>query len=279
MASPDVRKAGVIGWPVAHSLSPALHRYWLKRYQITGEYEALPVVPEALKGFIRHMPQEGYRGANVTVPHKETVIPFLDEMDEVARAIGAVNTIVIDKGSLKGFNTDAYGFAENLRQHGFPVARNKAIVLGAGGAAKAVCHALAKERFAHIIIAARTAAKAKAIAKALPIETSIINWQERSMALEGADLLINATSLGLRGGEPLEMDLSRLPKTALVSDIVYAPLDTPLLKTARARGNRTIDGLGMLLHQAAPAFEAWFGVRPEVDEETRKQVLACINGR
>lgn len=279
MASPDVRKAGVIGWPVAHSLSPALHRYWLKRYRIAGEYEALPVAPEALKEFIKHMPQEGYRGANVTVPHKETVMPFLDEVDESARAIGAVNTIVMDRGGLKGFNTDAYGFAENLRQYGFPAARNKAVVLGAGGAAKAVCHALAKERFAQIVIAARTAAKAKAIAKALPIKTSVIGWENRSAALEGADLLVNATSLGLQGGESLEMDLSRLPETAIVSDVVYTPLDTPLLKAARARGNRTIDGLGMLLHQAAPAFEAWFGVRPEVDEETRKQVLACISGR
>lgn len=263
------KTAGVIGWPVSHSLSPRLHGYWLDKYRIDGEYKAWPVKPEELGSFITSMVEKGFAGGNVTVPHKEAAMRLVNEMDAEAKAIGAVNTLVISKGIIQGSNTDAYGFTENIRP--FIKGTNKAVVLGAGGAARAVVHALKKLGFARIVVTNRTPEKAEALAKLFSVETA--PWEYRMAALEGADILVNTTSLGMTGKENLEIDLSLLPKTALVTDIVYAPLITPLLVAARARGNPTVDGLGMLLHQAVPGFEAWFGVKPEVTDELRRYLL------
>ena len=262
------RIAGVLGWPVSHSLSPKLHHHWLKTLGIDGEYKALAVEPKDLQTTLKALPDMGWQGCNLTIPHKEAALPFLDELDDTARAIGAVNTVIVRGGKLIGSNTDAYGFAENIRAG--LTGTHKAVVLGAGGAAKAVCYALHQLGFQHIVIANRTREKAEALAASFQ-NVQVGAWDNNLLA--DADLLVNATSLGMTGKEPLEMDLSRLPVGALVTDIVYAPLITPLLAAAKARGNPIVDGLGMLLHQAVPGFAAWFGVRPQVTAQLREHVL------
>jgi len=265
--------AGVIGWPVKHSLSPKLHNYWLNKYGIDGEYLRQEVKPENLAAAVKACVAEGWCGFNLTLPHKELVLPMLDSIDDVAAAIGAVNTVVIKPGGkLHGTNTDAYGFIENIR----PAinGKNKAVLLGAGGAAKAVCHALTKEGFVNIVVLNRTPEKAAAFSAQFPRATSVV-WEERNSVLCDADLLVNATSLGMAGKEPLDIDLSSLPKHALVTDIVYTPLITPLLAQAKARGNPIVDGLGMLLHQAVPGFKAWFDFdgEPDINDELRNYIL------
>lgn len=274
MANP--RKAGVIGWPVAHSLSPKLHRYWLDKYHIAGEYAAVAVAPEALAKTVPLLVKQGFCGFNVTVPHKETILPFLDAIDDTARTIGAVNTVVIKKGRLTGSNTDAYGFAESLRQSMAVKSKGKAVVLGAGGAAKAAVKGLVDEKFSRIVLVCRTPEKGFIIHNS-PIgknrDMVIEPWTHRNEALADADLLVNATSLGMQGKEALDLDLALLPPAATVVDLVYTPLKTPLLTQARARGNAAIDGLGMLMYQAAPGFASWFGVTPQVDKDVREYLL------
>lgn len=290
-----MKKACVIGYPVSHSLSPKLHGFWLKKYGIEGEYSAQEIRPEALADFIKNMAVNGFCGANLTIPHKETVMKLLDELDDTAKAIGAVNLIVVKDGKLSGTNTDAYGFAENIKPH--ITGKNKAVVLGAGGAARAVIYALNMLGFAEIIITNRTKERAEELLLSYQRmlvssgnnsldsclrgndNIEVADWQVRGEILKNADLLVNTTSLGMAGKEPLDIDLSELPKTALVTDIVYNPLITPLLAQAQARGNPTVDGLGMLLHQAVPAFAAWFakelnGRKPEVTQELRDYILA-----
>lgn len=269
----NLKKSGVAGWPVAHSLSPRLHGYWLKKYKIAGEYKAYAVEPENLPEFIADMRYDkDFCGMNLTIPHKESVIELLDRVDDTALAIGAVNTIIVKDGKLFGSNTDAYGFAENIRPH--IVGRKKAVVLGAGGAAKAVIVALKDLGFTEIIITNRTRERAEALLSVIRHPLSAVYWEERSEILESVDLLVNTTSLGMTGKDKLDIDLSLLPRDAVVTDIVYSPLITPLLEKAKIRGNPIVDGLGMLLHQAVPAFEAWFGIEPEVTEELRQYVLA-----
>lgn len=272
MISGHAKLAGVIGWPVSHSLSPKLHNYWLEQYGIDGAYLPLAVRPGDLASVIRALPAMGFRGANLTIPHKEAVIPLLDSIDDTARAIGAVNTIVIEGDKIHGTNTDAYGFMENIRPH--LTGKGKAILLGAGGAAKAICHALLAEGFSHISIINRTEARAQALAAHFGGRIDVQKWDKRSGLLEGADLLVNTTSLGLSGKEALDIDLEALPKTALVTDIVYNPLITPLLETAKANGNPVVDGLGMLIHQAVPGFDMWFGTKPDVTAEVRQHLTA-----
>lgn len=262
-------RAGVIGHPIAHSLSPKLHGYWLKKYGIDGEYKAHDVPPESLEDFIRTLPERGFAGCNVTIPYKEEVMEYLDEVDTLAQAVGAVNTIIVRDGKLHGTNTDVVGFAENIRP--FITGKNKAVVLGAGGAARAVIVALKQLGFAHILITNRTKERAEELAAQHSLQP--VGWTEKEAALAQANLLVNTTSLGLAGNPPLELSLDALPKTALVTDIVYKPLETELLAAAKARGNPVVDGLGMLLHQAAPGFEAWFGVKPEVTNELRQFIL------
>ena len=268
-------RAGVIGWPVGHSLSPKLHGFWLKTYGIDGSYQAIPVEPENLERDLRGLVDAGYAGVNATVPHKEAALALCDEADSAARAIGAANTLVFRDGRILGSNSDAFGFQENLRQGhaSWRADAGPAVVLGAGGAARAVLWALIAEGAPEVRLVNRTFGRAEALAEAFGERVTPLSWADAASALSGAALLVNTTSLGMDGQPPLELDLAGLPESALVTDIVYAPLETPLLRLAAARGNPTVDGLGMLLHQARPGFEAWFGVAPEVTPALRAAVL------
>jgi shikimate dehydrogenase len=275
-------RAGVMGWPVAHSRSPVLHGFWIEQYGIDGEYVLLPVPPDGLATALRALPGQGFAGCNVTIPHKEQALALVDRADATARRIGAVNTIVVAKdGSLEGRNTDAFGFAANLAasRPGWSAAAGPATVLGAGGGARAVIAALIDGGAPEIRIANRHRARAEALAAALGGPITIVEWQARADALDGAALLVNATSLGQTGQAPLELPLEPLPTSAVVTDLVYVPLETALLARARARGNATIDGLGMLLHQARLGFSAWFGVMPEVTPALRQRVLESLAPR
>jgi shikimate dehydrogenase len=272
-------KACVMGWPVAHSLSPALHNYWLKRHGIAGEYTRRAVPPAELAAALQGLRAGDWRGGNLTIPHKEAALPLLDRIDATARRIGAVNTVVVEGGRLAGTNSDGFGFLENLRAAvaGFDAKAGPAVVLGAGGAARAIVDALSEAGAPAIRLTNRSLERARALARTLGGPIDPVPWEQRAAALDGAALLINATSLGMEKNPPLDLDLARLPKAAVVNDIVYAPLETPLLKAARARGHRVVDGLGMLLHQGRPGFKLWFGVMPEVTTELRAAVLAAMN--
>ncbi len=283
--------AGVMGWPVGHSLSPRLHGFWLERYGIDGAYLPLAVAPEHFESALGSLAEMGFRGVNVTIPHKQAAFALCGTVAPLAARIGAVNTLDFDDGRLEGRNTDADGFIENLRQ-GAPdwdPAAGPALVLGAGGAARAVAVALLDAGAPELRLANRTGARTEALAEELGAEelgaeewgaadlgsqVTAVPWEARGAALDGLSVLVNTTSLGMAGQPPLDLDLDALPEGALVTDIVYAPLETALLARARARGNPVVDGLGMLLHQARPGFEAWFGVAPEVTAELRAFVLA-----
>ena len=270
-------RAGVMGWPVEHSLSPRLHGYWLARHGIDGAYDALAVAPDTLARRLSGLAADGIRGVNLTVPHKQAALGLMASLSPAARAIGAVNTVVVgDDGALSGENTDAFGFMENLR-HGAPAwsaASGAAVVIGAGGAARAVCHGLLEAGAPEIRLINRTPDRAEALAVMDGARISVQPWAARCEALAGAVLVVNTTSLGMSGQPALDLDLAALPPAALVTDIVYAPLETPLLAAAGRRGNPRVDGLGMLLHQARPGFESWFGVKPEVTADLRAHVLA-----
>jgi shikimate dehydrogenase len=271
------RLAGVMGWPVMHSLSPRLHNYWLERYAIDGAYVPLPAAPENFTACLRALGRLGFAGVNVTVPHKAAALAACDALDDGARRVGAVNMVTFGaNGALAGRNTDAYGFLENLRETrpGWTARGARAVVLGAGGGARAVVAALTEAGANEVVVVNRTRARADALAAALGPPARVAEWGDRAKALAGADLLVNTTQLGMEGQPPLELDLGALPRAALVNDIVYAPLETPLLAAAARRGNPTVDGLGMLLHQARPAFAAWFGRDPEVTADLRRHVLA-----
>lgn len=268
--------AGVMGWPVGHSRSPRLHGWWLDRYGIDGAYIPLAVPPGRIAEAVRALPALGLRGANVTVPHKEAVIAACDRVDPVARRIGAVNTLVVaEDGTIEGRNTDGFGFMENLRadRPDWRAGAGPAVVLGAGGAARAILVALADAGAPEIRLLNRTRDRAETLAAELGGPVRVLPWEERAFALDGAALVVNTTTQGMGGQPALDLDLGRLPPSALVTDIVYTPLHTPLLKAALDRGNPVVDGLGMLLHQARPGFEAWFGRVPEVTPELRRFVL------
>ncbi|MGH7045745.1 MAG: shikimate dehydrogenase [Stellaceae bacterium] len=274
------RLAGIMGWPVAHSRSPLLHGWWLDQKGIDGAYVPLPVRPERIESALRALPVLGFRGCNLTIPHKEAALAVADRVDPLARRIGAVNTIVVAAdGSLEASNTDAYGFCENLRESvpDWDPASGPAVVLGAGGSARAVVVALADAAVGEIRIVNRTRARAEALASELRSSgtaISVHSWHEAKAVQEDAGLLVNTTSLGMKGQPPLELDLSPLPRTAPVVDLVYVPLETGLLAAARQRGHPLVDGLGMLLHQGRPGFEAWFGAKVEVDAALRAAMLA-----
>ncbi|MCC7016274.1 MAG: shikimate dehydrogenase [Rhodospirillales bacterium] len=273
--------AGVMGWPVGHSLSPRLHGYWLERHGVDGVLVPLPVRPGHLPEALRALPKLGFVGASVTVPHKEATLGLVDEAEPLASRVGAVNTIAVrEDGRIAGRNTDVPGFLSALRE-GAPDWRadaGPAVVLGAGGAARAVAVALGMAGVAEIRVVNRTATRAAALAKALGPPVRAARWENRAEALADAALLVNATTLGMAGEPALELDLAPLPARAVVMDIVYTPLETPLLTRARARRLVAVDGLSMLLHQARPAFAAWFGVEPEVTAELRAFVLANRTG-
>lgn len=265
--------AGVMGWPIAHSRSPKLHGYWLEQYAIDGAYVPLAVEPAKFDLALRGLQAAGFRGVNVTVPHKEAAFSACDTVDLNAKRIGAVNTIVFrEDGSVRGSNTDAFGFIENIRQNtAWP--GGVAVVLGAGGAARAICVALIYAGAAEIRLINRTRSRAESLSAEFGDIIRVFDWENRSDAQVSASMLVNTTSLGMTGQPPLDLDLGMLPASAIVNDIVYAPLETTLLKSARERGNIVVDGLGMLLHQARPGFEAWFGLDPQVTDALRDFVL------
>jgi shikimate dehydrogenase len=276
------RLAGIMGWPVAHSRSPALHNFWLDEHGLDGVYVPLPVRPEALAQALLALPVLGFRGCNLTLPHKEMALSVVDRIEPLARRIGAMNTVIVaDDGSLEGRNTDVYGFCENLRE-GAPdwePASGPAVVLGAGGAARAVVAGLIEMGVGEVRLINRTRDRAERIAEdlaAAPGGIRILPWAARNAALEDAGLLVNTTSLGMTGEPELSLDLARLPRRAVVADLVYVPIETSLLTAARRRGHRCIDGLGMLLHQGRPGFEAWFGIPVSVTRELRAAVLNTL---
>ena len=279
MATQQFKMAGVIGWPVAQSRSPVLHGHWLSQYGIRGAYLPLPVRPERLPEAVRGLRALGFSGCNVTIPHKLEMLKLVDKVDPVAARIGAVNTLVVqDDGALSGFNTDAYGFLASLRdvRADWKSSVGPIVVLGAGGAARAVVVALLDDGAHEVRLLNRTKERAQELARIEPSRVKVEDWSLRNAALENAALLVNTTSQGMVGYPALDIALDALPKAAAVCDIVYNPLETPLLAAARKRGNAAIDGLGMLLHQAVPAFEAFYGVRPQVSSELRRAVEATL---
>jgi shikimate dehydrogenase len=268
--------AGVIGAPVAHSKSPALHGYWLKRYGISGHYVHLHVEQADLEEVLRAMPKMGFVGANVTIPHKEHVLAIADIVTDRAALIGAANTLIFRAdGKLHADNTDGYGFVENLRMNAdWDPKAGPAVVLGAGGAARAVIASLLEVGVPEIRLSNRTRTRSEALRHEFGAKISVVEWVNAGDMMEGAKTVVNTTSLGMQGQPELKVPLDLLSSDAVVTDIVYTPLRTAFLEKAAEKGCQTVDGLGMLLYQAAPGFERWFGQRPEVDEDTRNFILA-----
>ncbi|MFC2250472.1 shikimate dehydrogenase [Labrys portucalensis] len=276
-----MKRAFVVGYPISHSRSPLIHGFWLKELGIQGSYERIAVEPAAFDTFVRTLAEQGFVGGNVTVPHKEAAFRLASVDDPVARDLEAVNTLWFEGSQLKGMNTDVAGFLANLDQEapGWSAGMKQAVVLGAGGASRAILYGLLQRGAERILLINRTLERAEALARHFGTKVTALAWDQAETALEEADLLVNTTSLGMKGQPPLDLDLSRLPKSALVTDIVYVPLETPLLAAARQLGLATVDGLGMLLHQAVPGFERWFGARPEVTPQLRALVLADIEAK
>ncbi|QQG36410.1 MAG: shikimate dehydrogenase [Micavibrio aeruginosavorus] len=266
-------RAGVVGHPVSHSLSPHIHGYWFARYGLSGVYNAIDVASADLKPAVDDLLGQGYAGFNVTVPHKQAALALCQKLDDTARKIGAVNTVVIREGVIEGRNTDAYGFVENLRQQqpGFSFGANPALVLGAGGAARAAVYGLLQAGCLEIIVANRSRENAERLAGDFP-GVKVVEWRVRERACADAGLLVNTTVLGMKGQEALSMNLSRLPPGSLVYDIVYKPLMTDLLQVAQEAGYAVVTGIGMLVHQARPAFAAWAGTVPEVTAELIRDI-------
>jgi shikimate dehydrogenase len=269
--------AGLMGWPVMHSRSPKLHNYWLGAHGLAGAYVPLAIRPEGLRAGLRALPALGFSGCNLTIPHKEAALAIVDTVDPLARRIGAVNTIVVmPDGSLEGRNTDAFGFVESIRetQPAWHAGRGPIVVLGAGGGARAALVGLIDQGARDVRLLNRTPARAEALARELGGPIKALAWSQRQAALDGAAMLVNTTNQGMVGEPPLDLPLDKLPQSALVCDIVYIPRETPLLAAARKRGNATVNGAGMLVHQARAAFRAWFGIMPEATPELRAMVEA-----
>jgi shikimate dehydrogenase len=280
MANPnDFGIAGLLGWPVAHSRSPVIHNHWLARYAIPGRYVLFGVPPERLEAAVRGIAVLGLRGCNVTTPHKQTIFPMLDHVDELARKIGAINTVVVgDDGALSGFNNDGNGFVQSVRDAaaGWRPDAGPITIVGAGGAARAIIASLQAQGAREVRVVNRTRSRADELQAWFGAPVVAVSWEERSSALEGARLLVNATNQGMAGKPALDLALDALPKDAIVGDVIYVPPETPLLGMARARGHVTVNGLGMLLNQARPAFNAWFGVMPEITPELRAAIAATF---
>ncbi|HEY8261194.1 MAG TPA: shikimate dehydrogenase [Methylosinus sp.] len=271
--------AAVMGWPISHSRSPKIHNYWLARYGLEGAYVPLAVEPARLAAALRALPALNFSGCNLTIPHKEAALAIVDDLDETAKRVGAVNCVVVEEdGTLVGRNYDGFGFTAALRAAA-PMWRadaGPAVVIGAGGAARAVVAGLLEAGATEIRVFNRTLERAERLAQDFGAPVAAHRWDEREAGLAGAGLLVNTTNQGMVGQPPLELRLDALPSEALVSDIVYAPLETPLLAAARARGATAVDGLGMLIHQARPAFRDWFGVMPEATPELRAIIEATL---
>ncbi len=272
--SGKARLAGITGWPVSHSRSPRLHGFWLERYGIDGAYLPLPIHPDHFADTVRGLMRAGFAGVNVTIPHKVAAFEICNTVDDSARRAGAVNTLVFNDGRISGSNTDGWGFLANLRASGVDPAAGSALVLGGGGSARAVAAGLLQLGI-DVTLSNRTRAHAERLADDLP-GLRVIDWDRRNAALSDQALLVNTTSLGMIGQPPLAIDLDRGSAGLAVADIVYVPLDTPLLVAARARGMSAVGGLGMLLHQAVPGFRAWFGIEPVVDDDLRRFVATDL---
>lgn len=271
--------AGVMGWPVMHSRSPMLHNYWFSQHHLAGSYVPLAIRPEGLAAALRALDPLGFAGCNLTIPHKQQALSIVDSVDTVARRIGAISCVIVNPdGSLAGSNNDCYGFIQNVRQAhpGWRADAGPIAVIGAGGGARAVCYGLAEAGATEIRLVNRSAQRARAIADEFGAPVDALPWEQRHDALEGVAMAVNATSQGMIGESALDIRLDRLPRSALVADIVYIPLETPFLAAARERGNPTINGLGMLLHQARPAWKAWFGIEPMVTAELRAMIEKTI---
>jgi shikimate dehydrogenase len=277
MIRPEIPLAGVIGDPVAHSLSPRLHGHWLRRYRLRGHYVPLHITHTHLADALRVLPDMGFVGVNVTIPHKEYVLSLASNVSDRAALIGAANTLTfLGNGRIQADNTDGQGFLSNIRQAlpGWTAATGPALVLGSGGAAKAIVSALLNDGAPRVIVANRTRARADGLKEQFGARVDPQDWTRIPDLVADAALIVNTTSLGMTGQPPLSIDLSRLTPPTVVTDIVYKPLETDLLRIAREAGCETVDGLGMLLHQAVPGFERWFGYTPLVDDELRQAVLA-----
>jgi shikimate dehydrogenase len=272
-----VRAACVIGWPIRHSRSPLIHGYWIKKHGLDADYRPEAVAPEAFADFIRDLSSHGYVGANITIPHKEAALE-LSEPDDRARAVGASNTLWFDTGRLRSTNTDVEGFTANLDAEvaDWALRGGEAVVLGAGGSARAVVYGLIERGIGKINVVNRTPDRAQALRERFGPAVHPASWTALPHLLTRASLLVNTTSLGMTGQPPLEIHLGSLPRQAVVTDLVYAPLETPLLAAARNRGHAIADGLGMLLHQAVRGFQLWFGIRPEVTPELRTLIEADL---
>lgn len=271
--------AGVMGWPVAHSRSPILHNHWITELGLRGAYVLLPVNPEQLETALRALPVLGFAGCNLTIPHKIAALSMVDRLDPVAQRIGAVNTVVVEAdGSLSGRNTDAFGFIQSLleAQPNWRADHRPITVIGAGGAARAILAGLLDQGATNIRLVNRSLDKALEMAQEFGNRVEAVSWSCRSEALSEASLLVNTTNQGMHGQEPLDLNLDALPTDALVCDIIYVPLETPLLQKAKQRGNTTVNGLGMLIHQARPGFEAWFGHMPQPSAALMTKVMASF---
>ena len=271
--------AGVMGWPIAHSRSPKIHNYWLAQHGLAGVYAPLAVEPGRLETALRALPALGFAGCNLTIPHKEAALPFLDIVEDNARRIGAVNCVVVGpRGELIGRNYDGFGFVAALREAApdWRAGDAPCVVIGAGGASRAILSGLIEAGARDIRLFNRSPERATALAELFGVQVVALPWAQRNDALADAGLVVNATSQGMVGQAPLDLSLAALPKSALVCDIVYAPLETPLLAEARRIGATPVDGLGMLLHQARPAFRDWTGIMPEVTPQLRAAIVATL---
>jgi shikimate dehydrogenase len=271
--------AGVMGWPVAHSRSPVIHNHWIRQYGLNGSYGLFPVHPERLEAALRGLSALGMAGCNITLPHKVQAMQWVDHVDPLGQRMGAINLVVVQAdGALHGFNTDGYGFIQSLRdaKPDWRADAGPIVVLGGGGAARAIVLSLIDAGASSIRLINRTRSKAQALADEFGPVVAVFDWSERHDALAGAAMLVNTTDQGMHGKTDLDLQLDALPTDALVCDAIYIPLETTLLAAARARGNLTVNGLGMLLNQARPAFKAWFGVDPELTPVLREAVIATF---
>jgi shikimate dehydrogenase len=280
MTEPDrFLMAGVMGFPVMHSRSPKLHNYWLEKHGIVGRYMPLAIKPEAIEKALRALPALGFSGCSLTMPHKETALPYMDYLAPLVQKIGSMNCVVVTAdGRLEGHNFEAFGHAESLAQEvpGWRADAGPVVVLGAGGGARAVVAGLAERGAREIRVINRSPERAQKLAADLGAPVVTLPWESRHDAIADAALVVNSTSQGMPGQPPLDLNLDKLPASAVVSDIIYIPKETPLLLAARQRGNKTVNGLGMLLNQGRPAFKAWFGVMPEVTPELRAVIEATL---
>ncbi len=276
MSHPDrFLLAGVMGWPVMHSKSPMLHNYWFEAHKLAGTYVPLAIEPDSLGAALKALKPLGFAGCNLTIPHKQQAMAIVDEVDDVGQKIGAISCVTVrPDGSLFGNNNDCYGYIESIKQEqpNWRADAGPAVVLGGGGGARAICYALANAGAKDVRLINRTQARAEKIAQDFGAPVTVLAWETRNDAIADAGIVVNTTSQGMVGQNALDVSLDKLPSGILVSDIVYTPLETPFLKAARQRGNPTINGLGMLLHQARPAWQRWFGITPEVTADLRRMI-------